>query len=281
MKQKLKFIIILAVEFVVVVVMILLIFFAGKKVYTVTFDINGGVLISGSLEQRITQGQSATPPVVTKDGCYFLEWQGNYKKVTKDSVVKAIWEYETTDGIEYKIIENSNYCTIKSCYKDLTGDVYIGAYYGDYKVLGIEAEAFKNCENITNVYLLDGILNIDESAFEGCINLESIIIPNTVVRIGNKAFKNCASLEDVIIGESVKTIGNEVFAGCNSLKEIIIPLSVENMGYSVFTFNSGLVINCMVAEKPSNWDTLWCIGNSTIVWNYEIVSDDLKEESSK
>lgn len=281
MKQKLKFIIILAVEFIVVVVMILLIFFAGKKVYTVTFDINGGILISGSLEQRVTQGQSATPPQVTKDGCYFLAWEGKYQRVTRDTVVKAIWEYETTEGIEYNVIENSNYCTIKSCYKDVVGDVYIGAYYGEYKVLGIEAGAFKNCTNIKNVYLLDGILNIDEGAFEGCTNLESIIIPNTVVRIGNNAFKNCSALSDVTMGKQVKEIGNEAFSGCSSLKEIIIPLSVEKMGYSVFTFNIDLVINCEAETQPNNWDVLWCMGNSKIVWNYQPNDLIVEEESSK
>ena len=281
MKRKVKFIIVLAVEFIAVVAIILLIFFAGKKVYTITFDINGGVLISGNLEQHVTQGQSATPPQVTKDGCYFLEWEGKYQKVTKDAVIKAIWEYETTEGIEYNIIENSNYCTIKSCYKDLVGDVYIGAYFNEYKVLGIESSAFKDCTNIKNVYLLDGILNIDDSAFEGCTSLESIIIPDTVVRIGNNVFKDCSQLTDVIIGENVKSLGDEVFSGCSNLKEIIIPMSVEKMGYSVFTNNIDLVINCEIEEQPDGWDDLWFLGDCDIVWNYKAIDDQIDEEIKK
>ena len=281
MNKKFKFIIVLAVEFVAVVAIILLIFFAGKKVYTITFDINGGVLISGSLEQHVTQGQSATPPQVTKDGCYFLEWEGKYQKVTKDAVIKAIWEYETTEGIEYNIIENSNYCTIKSCYKDLVGDVYIGAYFNGYKVLGIESGAFKDCANIKNVYLLDGILNIDDSAFEGCSGLESIIIPDTVVRIGDKVFKDCTSLNDVTIGKNLKSIGDEVFFGCSNLKEIIIPKSLEKMGYCVFANNSDLVINCEIEEKPVGWNDSWYIGDCDIVWSYQVVEDQIAEEIEK
>lgn len=281
MNKKFKFIIVLAVEFVAVVAIILLIFFAGKKVYTITFDINGGVLISGSLEQHVTQGQSATPPQVTKDGCYFLEWEGKYQKVTKDAVIKAIWEYETTEGIEYNIIENSNYCTIKSCYKDLVGDVYIGAYFNGYKVLGIESGAFKDCANIKNVYLLDGILNIDDSAFEGCSSLESIIIPDTVVRIGDKVFKDCTSLNDVTIGKNLKSIGDEVFFGCSNLKEIIIPKSLEKMGYCVFAYNSDLVINCEIEEKPVGWNDSWYIGDCDIVWSYKVVEDQVDEEIEK
>ena len=281
MKRKVKFIIVLAVEFIAVVAIILLIFFAGKKVYTITFDINGGVLISGSLEQHVTQGQSATPPQVTKDGCYFLEWEGKYQRVTRDAVIKAIWEYETTEGIEYNIIENSNYCTIKSCYKDLVGDVYIGAYFGEYKVLGIETGAFKDCTNITNVYLLDGILNIDDSAFEGCNSLESIVIPDTVVRIGDKVFKDCTSLTDVTLGKNLKSIGDEVFFGCTNLSEIIIPKSLENMGYCVFANNSDLVINCEIEEKPFGWNDSWYFGDCDIVWSYKAVEDQVADEIEK
>ena len=51
MKHKIKLGVILGVEFVAITLILLLIFFAGKKSYTVTFDLNGGTLISGELEQ--------------------------------------------------------------------------------------------------------------------------------------------------------------------------------------------------------------------------------------
>ena len=110
--QRIKLFIILGLEFVAIAVMLLLIFFAGKQVYTVTFDLNGGVLLSGDVVQMVTQGHSATPPTTAKDGCYFLKWSGSYTRVTHDVTVRAVWEYETTAGIEYSIDENSNYCTI-------------------------------------------------------------------------------------------------------------------------------------------------------------------------
>lgn len=272
MNKKIRFIAILAVEFIVVIVMILLIFFAGKKTYKVIFDINGGILISGSLEQNVTQGQSAIPPQVTKDGCFFLEWQGNYRRITKDVVIKAIWEYETTEGIEYNVIENSNYCTIKKCYKEVSGDVYIGAYYGEYKVLGIDEYAFAGCENIKNVYLLDGILNINKGAFEGCTNLESIIIPDTVIKIEDEVFKNCISLKKITIGNSVEKIGNDVLANSNLIEEIIIPKSVKKIG-SNFIVNSATVVNCEIEELPISWDINWNSGNAKVNWGY--VADEI------
>ena len=68
MNHKLKLIIVFSVEFIAIAVMLLFIFFAGKKVYTVTFDLNGGTLLSGDLVQKVTQGHTATAPKVTKDG---------------------------------------------------------------------------------------------------------------------------------------------------------------------------------------------------------------------
>ena len=111
-RQRVKLFIILGVEFIAIAVMLLLIFFAGKQVHTVTFDLNGGTLLSGDLVQKVTQGHNANPPTVTKEGCFFLKWSGSYREVTRDVVIEAIWEYETSAGIEYNMDENSNYCTI-------------------------------------------------------------------------------------------------------------------------------------------------------------------------
>ena len=203
MKPKFKALIVLGIEFVAIVVILILILFQGKKVYTVTFDLNGGTLISGELVQRVTQGQNATAPNVTKDGCYLLEWSNSYFKVTHNVTTRAIWEYDTTEGIEYEIVEDSNYCMIKRCFPDITGDVYIGAYYDNKKVLGIDDFAFKDCKYVTGVYLLDGILNIGESAFEGCESLEVIDIPSTTVNIKKNAFKGCKSLKEVKLNEGL------------------------------------------------------------------------------
>ena len=90
-KQRIKLFIVLGIEAIAIAVMLLLIFFAGKQVYTVTFDLDGGVLISGDLVQKVTQGHSATAPTTAKDGHYFLKWSGSYSRVTHDVTVKAIW----------------------------------------------------------------------------------------------------------------------------------------------------------------------------------------------
>lgn len=292
MKQKTKLIVILVVEFVAIAAILLMIFFAGKKTYTVTFDLNGGTLISGDVEQRVTQGQNASPPQATKEGCYFLKWSTSYNRVTRDLTVVAIWEYETTYGIEYESAEDSNYCIISGCFADLTGDVYLGAYHNEKKVLGIKAGAFENCEDITSIYLLDGIISIGERAFAGCTSLEKIEMPSTLSKlganafdgcsslqtislqgatkhIGANAFRNCTSLTEVILGEETESIGAGAFAGCTSLKEIVFPLSLTTIGSGAFD-QAGLQVYACVAEadKPAGWAADWCLQPPVITWEY-------------
>ena len=233
-KQRVKLFIILGVEFVAIAVMLLLIFFAGKQSYTVTFDLNGGTLLSGDPVQRVTQGHNATPPNVTKEGHYFLKWSGSYSKVTHDVVVYAIWEYETTPGIDYNLNENSNYCTISGCFKGLQGDVYIGAYNGQYKVLGIEDNSFMDSVGITDLHLLDGILTIGNNAFAGCTALESIALPNTVFSMGNGVFKDCESLKSIEMPRDLRNLGEETFVGCTSLEEVVLPEGLKSIGENAF-----------------------------------------------
>lgn len=306
LKQKTKLILILAVEFIAIITILLLVLFAGKKTHTVTFDLDGGILISGDLEQRVTQGQSATPPTAAKYGHYLLRWSGSYKSVTRDVTVKAIWEYETSPGIEYSVPENTNYCLISGSFKEIQGEVFIGSYYNDRQVMGIEAEAFKNRTGITAVYLLDGILAIEDEAFAGCENLEIIDIPSTVVRIGKDAFRGCENLKEVILPESLKTIeagafsgcsslesvvfseelriiGERAFYGCESLNEIILPESIKTIGDKAFN-TPEMTIKLYATEEnlPEGFAEGWCPVDANLIFDYGsiIESEDENETDS-
>ncbi len=254
-KQQLKLIIILAIEFIAIALILILIFFSGKKTHTVTFDLNGGILISGDVEQRVMQGHNATPPTVAKYGHYLRGWSGSYKSITQNITIKAIWEYETSPGIEYYIPQNTNYCEISSTFKEIQGEIFIGSYHGDRKVLGIKSGAFKDRTGVTAVHLLDGILAIESEAFSGCTSLEVIDIPSTVVRIGKNAFKNCESLTTVVLPEGIKTIEEGAFEGCTSLTTIILPASLESVAKNSFK-------GCAALESVTICDGVKSIGAS-------------------
>ena len=298
MSHKLKLFIFVSLEMIAIVTVFLLILFAGKKTYTVTFDPNGGEVLSGSLVQNVTRGQSATAPVVVKDGCYLLTWSDNYTRVSKNVVTKAVWEYSTTAGIQYEVLENSNYCLISSCYKELSGTVYIGAYYNGLKVLGIKENAFEGCSRIENIYLLDGLLSIGDNAFAGCESLTTINIPETVENIGSNAFLNCKSLTSINIPTKVRNIGDNAFSGCESLEEVIIPSSVVKMGKNVFDNDLKIKVELKEDAIPETWNLEWYTGEGKVIYDYlnapleeevtatpeetlEPTPEDTQEESSK
>jgi hypothetical protein len=244
MKQKIKLGIILGIEFIAITVILILIFFAGKKTYKVTFDLNGGTLISGELVQEVMQGKNATPPSVAKDGCYLRSWSASYKQVTHDIVVKAVWEWEiiTTVGFEYSSTENKDYCTIDGSFEDLYGDVYVPVHHGNMKILGISDGAFANRHGITKVHMLDGIISIGKNAFANCSELVSVELPGTLKKLGEGAFENCAKLTTVVFPDDLEVIPANAFKNCTALKEIVIPASVK-------TISAGAFVGCTSLEK--------------------------------
>ncbi|NCB51884.1 MAG: trypsin-like serine protease [Clostridia bacterium] len=75
----------------------------GVPTYTVTFDLNGGELVSGETEQTVEQGSAAVAPETT-NGRLELSWDKEFNNVTGDLTVTAQWnkvEMSSTDLAEY------------------------------------------------------------------------------------------------------------------------------------------------------------------------------------
>ena len=276
---KLKIIIIFAALFLVIATLLLLIFNAGKKTYTVRFDLDGGTLLRGSRVQSVIHGQDAVPPEVVKEGAFLRGWSVSYKRITKDVVIEAVWEYDTTPGILYTDSEFQNYTEIVGAVKYLQGEVYIGAYYEEKKVLSILDGAFADCTGITKVYLLDGLLLICDNAFAGCASLEEIEIPETVFSIGEGAFAGCESLETLVLNEGLKELGANAFAGCTALETVVLPESLETIGADAFAGCDNLIIKVQISkdEVPEGWAEGWS-GNATVEWGFEAPEPEPEED---
>ena len=274
-RGRFKILLVFGILFLLVSVLLTLIFLEGKKTYTVEFDLDGGTLLGGSLEQRVMQGQDAIPPSVVKDGAYLRGWSTSYRRITKDVVIKAIWEYETTAGIVYTNGENQNYVEIERAYEFLRGEVYLGAYFNEKKVLGILDGAFFNQKGITRVYLLNGLISIGNEAFSGCSALTKIEIPESVTRIGKYAFRDCYDLEELTLNEGLLSIGERAFEDCVALTEVFIPESVTVIEASAFAGCDNLVIKTTIPQEewPAGWADGWQ-GNATV----EFVEPEEEEE---
>ena len=298
---KLKIIIVFGVLFLLIAVLLMLIFLDGKKTYTVRFELDGGTLLGGSLEQRVMQGQDAIPPSVVKDGAFLRGWSASYRRITRDIVIEAVWEYETTAGIIYADSENQNFTEIVGAFPHLRGEIYLGAYYDEKKVLGIRDRVFANQTEITKVYLLDGLYSIGAEAFANCTKLTEIEIPETVIYLGAGAFRgctaletltlneglltiaagafeNCTSLTEVVLPEGLTTLSLGAFAGCTSLTEVILPESLLTIEEGVFKGCENLVIKTTLPyeEWPAGWVEGWH-GNATV----EVIEKTEDEEGEE
>ena len=271
---KTKIIIAFGILFLLVSILLAIIFLDSKKTYTVTFDPNGGTVLSGSLEQRVLQGQDAVPPSVVMDGAVLRGWSTSYRRVTKDIVVEAVWEYETTAGIIYADSENRNFTEIIGSYPHLRGEIYLDAYFNEKKVLGILDNAFANQTEITKVYLLDGLLSIGDSAFSNCTKLTEIEIQETVMRLGVRAFSGCESLETLILQDGILEIGEYAFENCTALTEVIIPSSITTIGANAFAGCTDLVVKVYIPQEewPEGWDADW-LGDAT----FELIEEETEE----
>ena len=276
-KGRLKILIAFGILFLIVSVLLMLIFLESKKSYTVEFDPNGGTVLSGSLVQNVMQGQDAVPPSVVMDGAVLRGWSASFRRVTRDIVIEAVWEYETTAGIIYTESENQNFTEIQGSYPNLRGEVYLDAYFDEKKVLGILDHAFANQTGITKVYLLDGLLSIGNSAFSNCTSLTEIEIPKTVTSVGANAFQRCASLETLVLEDGILAIGESAFSGCKALTEVILPESVTTIGSQAFAGCTNLVIKTTIPKEewPTGWADGW-FGDATV----EVVEIEEEEDEN-
>jgi hypothetical protein len=121
-------------------------------------------------------------------------------------------------------------------------------------VKSIGDEAFRNCNNLTSINILNSVTSIREGAFKDCSSLTNINIPNSITSIGNGAFAGCSSLTNINIPNSVTSIGDEAFIRCSSLTNINIPNSITSIGNGAFR-------DCSSLTNIDIPNSVTCIGN--------------------
>ncbi len=86
-----------------------------------------------------------------------------------------------------------------------------------YRIIGIDANAFKDQTAIRKVTIPASIIGIGNSAFEGCTRLTTATFSTTKpLSIGSSAFKGCTQLATITIPASTTTIGQDAFLNCNA-----------------------------------------------------------------
>lgn len=123
---------------------------------------------------------------------------------------------------------------------------------------------------VSNIVLPKSLKYIGMASF-AYTKISTISLPSGLLEIGKMAFANCSNLEmiDLKMTSSLQSIGAQAFRSC-PLTTITIPASVIYMDELVFNGNKKeLVVNCLVEQEPSTWNSNWKINYSgTIIVNY-------------
>jgi hypothetical protein len=101
-------------------------------------------------------------------------------------------------------------------------------------VIEVDDDAFRNCKQLREVILNDGLLRIGSQAFEHCSSLVSITFPSSLATFDYGVFLNCKSLKRVVFNEGLRKIGNDAFRN-TALQSISIPSTVIKIGNYAFS----------------------------------------------
>ncbi|MGF7108529.1 leucine-rich repeat protein [Treponema pedis] len=236
---------------------------SGITTYTVSFDTKGGTPASYP-QQSIQHGQKIQKPDSdpTKDTYIFKGWYKdpsfggtawNFENdiVTEAMTLYAKWDKAFDIDVTTKTLKKYNGEKPK-------GKLVIPRNIYGKDIENIGENAFKDCTDLTEVVIEEGIKTIGKNAFSGCKELLKITIPNTVTKIVEQVFFQCKKLasielpkvteigdrafanteiESITIPEVTK-IGSSAFSGCKNLKTVNMP-KVTELGTGVFK-SSGL-----------------------------------------
>lgn len=92
----------------------------------------------------------------------------------------------------------------------------------EYKVTGINNNAFTNLKKLKTIKMGKGITQIGDNAFSGCKKLKNVTLGKNVTTIGTKAFYKCESITIFTLPAKVKKIGTSAFEGCKKIRQLYI-----------------------------------------------------------
>ncbi len=124
--------------------------------------------------------------------------------------------------------------------------------------------------NISPLYYGKPVERIEAGAFVQDFDITEVTIPTSITYIGEMAIDNCINMTKVTFeqGSNLATIGRLAFAYNPNITEIILPNSVTDVKEAAFFSCQALTIYCDFGrEMSNNWHSNWNPDNAPIVWN--------------
>lgn len=129
----------------------------------------------------------------------------------------------------------------------------------------LPANAFNECNSLTEVVISGNITNIEGSVFYNCYSLRKVVFPKGTISFGNSLFYNCKALSEVVFREGVTEIKNNLFANTPALQSVVIPEGVTIIGGGAFSY-------CYSLSSLSIPEGVESIGDSAFIYCYSLSS---------
>lgn len=154
------------------------------------------------------------------------------------------------NGIYYNVKSVTNEtCAVTKAPEEYSGVVEIPSevQYGGrlFKVTEIEASAFENNSDITEVYLGENIEKIGERTFENCSNIETIVFNCINCKIAGSleypSFNKCMKIANLQFGENVTRIPNYLMKNAGEFLDLHLEEGVRYIGEYAFASHSEII----------------------------------------
>ncbi|WP_407405115.1 leucine-rich repeat protein [Sodaliphilus sp.] len=126
------------------------------------------------------------PAGVTYCNYSFVDNCSNLQEIT---VSEGNTVYSSYNGMMF----SKDRTTLRVCPGGKTG--VIREYDFPNEMIMVFTRAFKDCKNLTGVFLPYGVYNIETEAFTGCTSLSTVKIPGSITKMGTKVFAGDTSLK--------------------------------------------------------------------------------------
>ena len=134
-------------------------------------------------------------------------------------------EQKISEGLEYTLNADGKAYSVSGIGTCTDTDLIIPAIYNDLTVTSIAEDAFRDCSNLTSVYIGDNITSIGGYAFNNCSSLTGVYITDIVawcdISFGNayanplyyaeKLYVNNELVTELVIPDNVTSIGDWAF----------------------------------------------------------------------
>lgn len=146
----------------------------------------------------------------------FKEWSESLLNIKEDKTIHAVYEGKAELFITLEMSGKLFLSLNKDEYKDDEELKYVAILSAIDRniVFAINEKGFEFCNNITKIYIPEGIVKIYENAFYGCELLKEVYIPKSVDDIREDAFNmlnNCSKFDVHSDNENYSAVGDALY----------------------------------------------------------------------